>query len=139
MMGRASVALAETYIYGRDNMADMDDYDEPMENIADVPPTAQELDELLQGINEGEGTFAELTDDQREQLKEELCEEWLATYLDDYPVPNTLREAVDEYREIESGDRFPNLPENVRNELLLQFDDQFGEGGPDNWSSAEEE
>jgi hypothetical protein len=139
MMDRAIAATAETYIYGSDNMADMDDYDEPMENIADVPPTAQELDELLQDIDEGEGTFAELTDDQREQLKEELCEEWLATYLDDYPVPNNLREAVDEYREIESGDRFPNLPENVRNELLLQFDDQFGEGGPDNWSSAEEE
>lgn len=120
-------------------MADMDDYDEPMENIADVPPSAQELDELLQDIEEGEGTFATLTDDQREQLKEELCEEWLATYLDDYPVPNNLREAVDEYREIEAGDRFPNLPDNVRTELLAQFDSQYGEGGPDNWEGSEEE
>lgn len=120
-------------------MADMDDYDEPTENIADVPPTVQELDELLQDIDEGEGSFATLTDEQRAQLKEELCDEWLASYLEDYPVPNNLREAIDEYREIEAGDRFPNLPEGVRNELLQQFDDQFGEGGPDSWSSGEEE
>lgn len=118
-------------------MADMDDYDEPIENVADVPPSAQELDELLQDIDEGEGTFAALSNEQRAELKEELCEEWLASYLDDYPVPSNLREAVDEYREIEAGERFPNLPENVRNDILAQFNDQFGEGGPEHWGDEE--
>lgn len=122
-----------------EDMEDMDEYEASMEHVADVPPTAAELDELLQEIEEGEGSYAALSDEQRAQLKEELCEEWTATYLDDYPVPQNLREAVDEYREIESGERFPNLPENVRNDLLLHFDDQYGEGGPDRWDTADDE
>ena len=124
-------------------MPGMDDEDDELENNIDddviaPPATAQELDELFGEIDEGEGTFASLSDEQRMQLKEELGDEWIANYVDDYPVPNNLREAIDEYREIESGGRFPNLTDSVRNDVLLQFDDQYGDGGPDNWDTADE-
>lgn len=97
------------------------------------PPTAQELDDLIYNIDAGTDSFAALSDEQREQLKAELGEAWLSEYLEEYPVPADLVEASHEYREIESGDKYPNLPDNIRNDLLLHFDEHHGEGGPERW------
>jgi len=105
-----------------------------MDGFPQAPAAAQELDELIDRIDAGEGTFASLSDEQREQLKAELADEWLTEYLEEYPVPADLGDAIREYRDIESGDRYPNLPQNVRNDLLLLFDEHHGEGGPDQWA-----
>lgn len=105
----------------------------------DTPPSAQELDELLFQIDSGKGEYKELDDEEREQLKQDLTEEWLSEYLNDYPVPADLGDASKEYRDIEAADLFPNLPEQVRNDLLLLFNEHHGEGGPDEWAGAEME
>lgn len=102
-----------------------------------VPPsTAQELDALMQKIDAGAGSFVSLSDEQRSQLKTRLSEEWIAAYLDKYPVPAALAAAASEYRAIETGVQYPNLPENVREDILLEFNEHHGEGGPDHWSTA---
>ena len=107
-----------------------------MDGYPEAPASAQDLDELMYQIDSGEGMFASLSDEQREQLKAELAEEWLTEYLGEYPVPADLVEAIQEYRDIESSDRYPNLPENIRNDLLLLFDEHHGEGGPDQWAGG---
>ena len=107
-----------------------------MDGYPEAPASAQELDEMMYKIDSGEGLFASLSDEQREQLKAELAEEWLTEYLEEYPVPADLVEAIQEYRDIESSDRYPNLPENMRNDLLLLFDEHHGEGGPDQWAGG---
>jgi len=107
-----------------------------MSSYPETPAGAQELDELMQRIDAGSDDFASLSDEQREQLKTELSEDWLTLYLDDYPVPTDVDDARNEYLAIESSDRYPNLPENVRNDLLLHFDEHYGEGGPDQWSGS---
>ena len=61
-----------------------------MEHYLERPTTAQDLDALIHRIDAGEGTFASLSDEQPDQLKIELSEEWIADYLDYSPVPNTL-------------------------------------------------
>lgn len=105
-----------------------------MEHYLEPPATAQDLDVLIHRIDAGEGTFASLSDEQRDQLKIELSEEWIAGYLDKYPVPEALAAATLEYRAIESGQQYPNLPENIRNDILLEFNERHGEGGPEGWS-----
>lgn len=90
----------------------------------------------MQKIDAGAGSFASLSDEQRAQLKTALSEEWLTTYLEKYPVPVALAVAITEYRAIEAGLRYPNLPENVRADILLEFNEHYGEGGPDCWPTA---
>lgn len=107
-----------------------------MEHYPQPPSSAQELDLLMQKIDRGAGSFAALSDEQREQLKTGLSEEWIEAYLDKYPVPAELDAAISEYRAIEAGIRYPNLPENVREDILLEFNEHHGEGGPDHWSTA---
>ncbi|WP_025915715.1 hypothetical protein [Herminiimonas sp. CN] len=107
-----------------------------MDQVPEPPPTAQELDALMQRIDAGEGSFAPLSDEQRSQLKASLSEEWIAAFLDKYPVPMALAAAISEYRAIEAGARYPNLPENVREDILLEFNEHHGEGGPDHWSTV---
>lgn len=102
------------------------------------PPAAiQELDVLLQRIDRGEDSFAALSDEQRGQLTDALCEQWIDGYLESYPVPEDRNEAAREYHAIRSGERYPHLPPQVRQDLLIQFDQQFAEGGgPDHWAGA---
>ncbi|MEO8407528.1 MAG: hypothetical protein ABI476_03775 [Oxalobacteraceae bacterium] len=90
----------------------------------------------MQKIDAGAGSFASLSDEQRTQLKTALSDEWIASYLDKYPLPITLKAAMREYRAIEAGIRYPNLPEHVREDILLEFNEHFGEGGPDHWKTA---
>lgn len=104
-----------------------------MNRYPDPPGTAQELDALVDKIDSGAGYFASLSDEQRDQLKTELSEDWIAEFLDDFPVPRELDTARRDYRAIASGERYPHLPENVRNDLLLRFDEEHGEGGPERW------
>lgn len=107
-----------------------------MDDYPEAPANVQELDEMLYQIDAGQGYFSALGDEQRDQLKAELSEEWLTEYLAEYPVPADLVEAIQEYRDIESCDKYPNLPENVRNDLLPLFDEHHGEGGPDQWAGS---
>lgn len=100
-----------------------------------APAGVQELDILIRRIDLGEESFAALSDEQRAQLKRTLGEQWVEQYLDDYPVPSDPKEAAREYRAIASGSRYPHLPSSVRNDLLIQFDQQYAEGGgPDHWT-----
>ena len=104
-------------------------------NDPQPPASAQELDLLMARIDKGEESFAALSDEQREQLKSELAEEGIAQYLDDYPVPADLTLAARDYRAIQSGSKYPNIPANVRNDLLMHFDEQHAEGGgPEHWT-----
>jgi hypothetical protein len=105
----------------------MHDYPEP-------PATAQELDAVIAKIDAGEGYFASLGDEQRDQMKTGLTEHWIAEYLDDYPVPSDRAVAVREYRAIESGAKYPHLPPNLTGDLLMRFDEVHGEGGPQHWA-----
>ena len=57
-----------------------------MDGYLQAPVAAQDLDELIYRIDSGQDTFASLSDEQREQLKAELAEEWLTEYLAEYPV-----------------------------------------------------
>lgn len=104
-----------------------------MNHNFDPPSTAEELDKLIHNIDVGEGVLASLSDEQRDQMREELTEAWLSERLDDYPVPADGEEAAREYREIESGRKYPYLPENARRDILQHFDERYGEGGPDHW------
>ena len=104
-----------------------------MDHYLEPPSTAQDLDALIHKIDAGADTFASLSDEQRDQLKTDLGEEWIAGYLDKYPVPRVLAAAALEYRAIESGRQYPNLPENIRNDILLEFNERHGEGGPERW------
>jgi hypothetical protein len=106
-------------------------------HLFDPPSTAEELDALIRHIDTGDGDLASLSDEQREQLKNELGDAWLEDYLDDYPVPADLREAAREYQEIADADKYPSLPDHVRDDLLLQFEERHGEGGPDHWNMDE--
>ncbi len=104
-------------------------------NVPQPPASVHELDLLMRRIERGEDSFAPLSDEQRAQLKYALAEQWIAQYLDNYPVPADLKTAAQEYREIASGAKYPNLPPSVRNDLLIQFDEQHAEGGgPDHWA-----
>lgn len=105
-----------------------------MVHYPEPPSSAQELDLLMQKIDAGAGSFAALSDEQRAQLKTGLSEDWIAAYLDKYPVPAALEAAISEYRAIEAGIRYPYLSENVREDILLEFNEHHGEGGPDHWS-----
>ena len=51
--------------------------------------------------------------------------------------PSDLRAAVREYQAIASADKYPSLPDHVRDDLLLQFEEHHGEGGPDHWNTNE--
>lgn len=104
-----------------------------MNAYPDPPANVQELDALVGKIDRGMDYFASLSDEQRNQLKAELSEDWIAEYLDDFPVPQNLEQARREYRAIASAEKYPHLPENVRNDLLLRFDEEHGEGGPEHW------
>lgn len=106
-------------------------------HLFDPPITALELDALMRHIDKGDGDLASLSDEQREQLKNELGDAWLEDYLDDYPVPADLKLATLEYQEIASADKYPHLPDHVRGDLLLQFEEQYGEGGPEHWNLYE--
>lgn len=102
------------------------------------PPTSAEgLDALMRHIDAGDADLASLSDEQREQLRNELSDAWLEDYLDDYPVPADIRAAAAEYAAIESGDKYPSLPDHVRLDLLLQFEEHHGEGGPEHWKLHE--
>jgi hypothetical protein len=101
------------------------------------PSTVQELDTLIHQIDTGEGAFASLSDEQRTQLECELSEAWITEYLDAYPVPDDPEVARREYQLIASGKAYPNLPENVRGDLLMRFDERHGEGGPDHWPNPD--
>jgi hypothetical protein len=103
-------------------------------HLFDPPSTAEALDALMHHIDIGDDDLASLSDEQREQLKNELGDAWLEDYLDDYPVPTDLREAAREYQEIADADKYPSLPDHVREDLLLQFEEHHGEGGPDHWN-----
>jgi hypothetical protein len=106
-------------------------------HLFEPPSTAEELDALMQHIDTGDGDLASLSDEQREQLKNELGDAWLEDYLDDFPVPAGLPAAAREYQAIANADKYPNLPDHVRNDLLLQFEEHHGEGGPDHWNMQE--
>jgi hypothetical protein len=99
------------------------------------PADVHELDLLMGRIDQGADSFAALSDEQREQLKCKLADEWIAGYLDDYPVPADFVQAVRDYRAIQSGSKYPNIPANVRSDLLMHFDEQHAEGGgPEHWT-----
>jgi hypothetical protein len=100
----------------------------------DPPTSAEQLDALMRHIDTGDGDLASLSDEQREQLRNELSDAWLEDYLGDYPVPADIRAAAAEYQAIFSGEKYPSLPDHVRFDLLLQFEEQHGEGGPDHWN-----
>src|SRR3569833_3393171 len=97
------------------------------------PSTAQELDELTRQIDAGEGSFASLSDEQRKQKKTKQNKTKKNKNHDDYPVPAELDAAAREYLAIASGEKFPHLRESVRSDLLMQFNDLHGEGGPEHW------
>lgn len=103
------------------------------------PESIEQLDQLIHRIDEGHDDLASLSDEQRAQLTEELCEEWVARYLDDYPVPTLVDDAIREYQEIQIGDLYPNLPQFVRDDLLMRYEDRFGEGGPEHWIREHDE
>jgi hypothetical protein len=101
------------------------------------PASAKELDLLMHRIDLGQDGFAALSDEQRTQLKAELAEDWISGFLDDYPVPDNIEQAAREYRAIQSGALFPNIPDRVRNDILIQFDERHAEGGgPDHWATG---
>ena len=52
-------------------------------------------------------------------------------------MPAALPAAAREYQAIANADKYPNLPDHVRNDLLLQFEEHHGEGGPDHWNMQE--
>jgi hypothetical protein len=101
------------------------------------PSSAEQLDAYMHHIDVGDGELASLSDEEREQLRTELAEAWLADYLDAYPVPSDLEAAAAQYRAIASGEWFPHLPEHVREDLLIQFNTVHGEGGPEHWKWQE--
>jgi len=101
------------------------------------PVSVDDLDAFMHRIDAGDGELAALSDEGREQLRTELAEAWLADYLDEYPVPAGLDDAAAQYRAIASGDRYPHLPEHVREDLLIQFNAVHGEGGPEHWKWQE--
>jgi len=101
------------------------------------PSTAEQLDALMRHIDAGDHDLASLSDEQREQLKNELSDAWLEDYLDDYPVPAGLEQAAAEYHAIANGKKYPSLPDHVRSDLLLQFEERHGEGGPEHWNMHE--
>jgi hypothetical protein len=101
------------------------------------PSTAEQLDALMRHIDAGDHDLASLSDEQREQLKNELSDAWLEEYLDDYPVPANLGQAAAEYHAIANAGKYPNLPDHVRADLLLQFEERHGEGGPEHWNMHE--
>lgn len=107
-----------------------------MQHYLSPSSTAQKLDALMQRIDDGSGSFAALSDEQRAQLKSALSEEWIATSVDKYPVPASLAAAMREYRAIAAGVQYPHLPEQVREDILQEFNEHFGEGGPDRWSAV---
>jgi hypothetical protein len=101
------------------------------------PSSAEQLDAFMHHIDMGDGDLASLSDEARDQLKTDLAEAWLADHLDNYPVPADLEQAGAEYRAIACGDRYPHLPEHVREDLLIQFNAVHGEGGPEHWKWQE--
>jgi hypothetical protein len=104
-------------------------------NDPEPPRDMQEFDILMRKIEKGEDSFAALSDEQRGQLKCELADAWIAKYMEDYPVPVDVKQAAAEYRAIQSGVRYPYVPEHVRTDLLIQFDLLHAEGGgPDHWT-----
>lgn len=107
-----------------------------MDAFHEPPASAEELDALFRRIDAGDGYFASLSDEQRGQLKEELTDAWLSDYLHLYPLPARLEDAVHAYRAIESGDKYPHVNPHIRNDLLLHFNEHFGEGGPEHWDNA---
>ena len=106
-------------------------------HLFEPPSTAEDLDALMRHIDIGDGDLASLSDEQREQLKNELGDAWLEDYLDDFPVPAELREAAVAYQAIADADKFPSLPDHVRGDLLLLFEEHHGEGGPQHWNRHE--
>lgn len=106
-------------------------------HLFEPPATAEALDALIRHIDIGDGDLASLSDEQREQLKNELGDAWLEDYLDDFPVPADPRDAAREYQAIADGDKYPSLPDHVRGDLLLQFEEHHGEGGPQYWTMQE--
>ena len=42
-----------------------------------------------------------------------------------------------EYQAIANADKYPSLPDHVRDDLLLQFEEHNGEGGPEHWNMHE--
>jgi hypothetical protein len=108
-----------------------------MKNNNEFQPPADlaELDRLMRDIDGGKNLFASLSDEQRTQLKRALAERWIAEYLDDYTGPGDPKQAAQEYRAIQSGEKYPHLPVEVRNDLLMQLDEQHAEGGgPEHWT-----
>jgi hypothetical protein len=52
-------------------------------------------------------------------------------------VPANLGQAAAEYHAIANAGKYPNLPDHVRADLLLQFEERHGEGGPEHWNMHE--
>jgi hypothetical protein len=101
------------------------------------PKDVEELDALLHRIDVGQDDLAALSDEQREGLKEEVSQAWLTKWLSAYQVPVALPEAGALYRAIASGAKYPHLTDHVREDLLIRFDEEHGEGGPIHWSVVE--
>lgn len=104
----------------------------------DPPATAEELDGLIAKIERGEGAFASLSDEQRGQFLEDLGQTWVDQYLNQYPVPDDFDQAIAAYRDIEAARRYPHFPEHLRTDVLLRFEQRYGDGGPEHWGRIEE-
>lgn len=107
------------------------------QDFPEPPRDVEELDALLNRIDVGHDDLAALSDAQREDLKEELGQAWLTKWLPAYQVPAALPEAAALYRAIASGEKYPHLTDHVREDLLIRFDEEHGEGGPEHWSIVE--
>jgi hypothetical protein len=107
------------------------------QDFPEPPKDVEQLDALLYRIDAGHDDLAALSDTQREDLKEELGQAWLTKWLPAYQVPAALPEAGALYRAIASGEKYPHLTDHVREDLLIRFDEEHGEGGPEHWSVVE--
>jgi hypothetical protein len=107
------------------------------QDFPEPPKDVEELDALLHRIDVGHDDLAALSDEQREGLKEELGQAWLTKWLGGYRVPVALPEAGALYRAIASGEKYPHLTDHIRQDLLIRFDEEHGEGGPVHWSVVE--
>lgn len=107
------------------------------QDYLEPPRDIQEFDALLHRIDVGDADLASLSDEQREVLKEELGQAWLTKWLPDYQVPADLGAASILYRAIAAREMYPHLTDRVREDLLIRFDEEHGEGGPVHWSIVE--
>ncbi|MFC5473188.1 hypothetical protein [Paraherbaspirillum soli] len=98
-----------------------------------APLTEEGLTETVRRISAGVDEFSVLNHTARVELVNKVTEQWQNDFVAGFNIPNDLAKAGEEYAAIEQGDKFPSLPDSVREALLQRFDDRYGDGGPRLW------